>query len=256
MQVIFFSHNRPLQLWGAIKSLQDNADIAPSDITAVCRALPGGYREAYERAQKELGFQIIWQERDDIFPLVVPLLDRAEYVMFCVDDMMFFRPMNLKTPPYYFYFNVELFCWSYRCGDYSPTEVKTYPFHFDGAVYRARDVLKLWHEIDPNVFAHGNLNFMECECCKYLNTNPDDIPIGHLRPLEQTCVTWAVNKVSNIGGADYFELPATALIALLRKFQDGHRLDYSPHYSAGINSTHMPADEAYTELWLQCVKKI
>ena len=259
---LVFSYDRPLQLWGLVRSLLDNTDLGPDQIVCLCRASRARFHAAYHTVEKELGCHIVQENhlysrplsrllRPSLVRLVLKASAGAEYVAFAVDDMMYFRQARFEEAMAHLQSNPDVCLWSWRIGvDLQPhpsLEVAQggwrvrhaetpmpyrYIFHTDGSVFRRRDLVS-WLNLLP---AWGkwryNLNSIEAWLARYSEANREQLPVGglHAGPREQACITWQINKVTTGGARYYARAESTSPERLLNVFENGGRICYASLY--------------------------
>jgi hypothetical protein len=97
--------------------------------------------------------------------------------------------------------------------------------------------------------------------------NPAQFALGslHAGPLQQSCVTWQINRVSPTAIAKFHAEKYSDPSFLLRRFLDGARLDYSPLFGRDewltkLNReyqgiwTHVAPTQEAVELWYSMVQ--
>ena len=263
MTKIVFSYDRPLQLWGLVKSITDNSDLEPQQIVCVSKSSGNGYRKAYDLVSAELGCRVIHEEpppaglrrrfwKGSLYDRLLGLAQDAGYVSLAVDDMVYHQRADFARASDLLKNDPDVCLWSWRIGhDLQPSEAAEvagdhwradrtlavmpyrYVFHTDGSVFRAGD-FRYWLGLLPRLRRRAmNLNDIEARLSRY--TKPKRaarLRLGriHAGPLAQACVTWQVNKVASGGSEHFSDVPETRPEALLAEFEAGRRLDYSPLY--------------------------
>ncbi|MCX6043990.1 MAG: hypothetical protein NT075_02675 [Chloroflexi bacterium] len=146
---LIFSYDRPLQLWGLVRSLLDNSDLAPAQIHCICKSSTLSFRQAYAVVGRELGCQIVHENRllpgVDIRRLLKlashPGLRRrlntglnslnrhallelirihaapVDYVSLAVDDMVYFQHANFAHATKVLGAHPAICLWSWRIGE-------------------------------------------------------------------------------------------------------------------------------------------
>jgi GR25 family glycosyltransferase involved in LPS biosynthesis len=173
VNVIVCSKNRPIQLHALLQSFKKyQRDPIPANIHVVYKA-DSEYREAYEvlkKVYKDVQFHSETNFKQDY----VNLISKTSFVMFLVDDAVFFRPFKVSDGCVELATYPDTLSFSYRLGKnttYSyinnfqfqpPVEYNTdaeivrvdwrkevpyidfgYPFEISGSMYRSRDVLRM-----------------------------------------------------------------------------------------------------------------
>ena len=246
---IIFSWDRPLQLWGLIKSALDNTDLKPEQIRVICKCSNAEYRKAYQTVSKELGCQIIYQGNAPLWNLTLAQIQGNEFVAFSVDDMMFFRKASYSEAIEIMQNDPRICLWSWRIGSNirSPIKLRLYKnhwtvlhakanrpynylFHTDSSLYRKKD-FEYWLRLIPKQHrANFNLNRIESYLMKLPQSVRQNLGSLHAGPLKQVCLTWRINKVSGPYGSIYHEINQTKPEYLRKVFEKGGRLDYSSLY--------------------------
>lgn len=295
---IVFSYDRPLQLWGLVKSILDNCDMEPSQITCICKSTTDDCRRAYNVVASELGCRVLHEppaskgflrrfSRSSLYGLMLRLTRSADFVSLAVDDMMFFRKTSFEFATRLLAEESDICLWTWRIGaDTQPHELLQvnasnwqtyraidvmpyrYIFHTDGSVYRRKD-LEYWLHLLPRR-TRKTMDLNQIESCLAMFTLPgkaETLRIGAMLagPLRQTCALWQVNKTSPLGGAKFCETEHSRPERLLRLFNEGWRLDYTPLYGrtdwlldlnrgyTGCHLTHVAPTEEAVQLWAQCI---
>ena len=178
LTVIAFSYDRPLQVWGLVRSLLDQSDVEPSQIVIIAKSSGDRYRGGYDVVSKELGCRVYheadapegWRRRfyrDSLYDLILRLSADSRYVSMAVDDMMYYRPADFAAATRLLASDSELCLWSWRIGaDLQPDPCldlredhwradrrrSPMPYHYvfnaDGTLYRRRD-LETWLGLLP-----------------------------------------------------------------------------------------------------------
>ncbi len=248
---IIFSMNRALQCDSLLTSLEDHA--TGIDTTAViCRTTSRLHIDAYDKAAElhpnadfcaeTEGFGCTqWLKR------VLGTYKDITHVCINVDDQIYFRPADFQRAATTVAHPV--FIWSWRLGHTPPWTygLKThwaardsadkhygYLWHSDGALYELEAYLRMLNGSTPNWRTDSNLipNDLEQNAAMYC-------PIWgqrliHCGPLEQTCITWQINKESTTESnykAPWATVPETELNALAAAFLAGKRVDNQKLYN-------------------------
>jgi len=246
---LVFSWDRPLQLWGLVKSMFDNTDLEPNQIRCICKFTDEGYRSLYQTVGKELGCRITYQGDRSLWDSIAEQTQDCEFVSLAVDDMMFFNRASYNRAVEIMRRDSEICLWSWRIGadlqpsdklhlhrEYWSTPHATagrpydYIFHSDGSLYRREDFEYWMHLIPKQRRATFNLNRIEAHLAGLPGLSRPNLGNLHAGRLTQACVTWRINKVSGPYGSKYYETGQTKPSYLRRVFEEGGRLDYSSLY--------------------------
>lgn len=206
----------------------------------------------------ELGCQIIHQEKG-LCESILEQIEGTEFVSLAVDDMMYFRESSFAKATGLLTIDPNICLWSWRIGpdlifhaDLEPgwpgywivEHAKapmpySYIFHTDGSVFRSKD-LEYWIKLMPGSDRYGppewNLNHLEAYMALMIRQAREHrgppLQVGrlHAGPRKQTCICWALNKVTCYGSAAYHEIQETTTEHLRAAFEEGARLDYSSLY--------------------------
>lgn len=246
---IIFSWDRPLQLWGLVKSLLDNTDLQPKQIRVLCKISNESYRKSYQTVSKEFGCQIIYQGNRGLWGLILEQIQGNEFVALMVDDLMFFRKGSYHKAIEIMRKESEICIWSWCIGpDLWPFDKRflrkgywaaphattgipfNYIFHEDGSIQRRKNFEYWLHLIPKQHQATFNLNRIEAYLIKLPKSVRRNLGSLHAGPLIQTCVTWRINKVSGVYGSPHYGIAQTKPEYLRKVFEKGGRLDYSSLY--------------------------
>jgi len=281
-----FSWDRPLQLWGLVKSILDNTDLKAEQIRCICKSSDEKYRRLYDVVGAELGCRIVHQ-RNYLCELILELSQEADFVSLAVDDMMYFRGASFSEAIEVLREEPQVCIWSWRIGaDLQPnkdlmlrnthwlvphaTAVMPYGyvFHTDGSVFRKSDLEQWLGFIPRRVRGAFNLNHLEAYLAELTRQARQALRIGklHAGPLVQACVTWQINKVSDVGGAGFCETEQTRPDSLREVFENGGRLDYSALYArtdwllecnenCESPPTHVAATRRASNLWASLMRR-
>lgn len=282
---IIFSWDRPLQLWGLVKSLLDNADLEPKQIQCLCKCSNTEYRKAYQTVSKELGCQIIYQDGKSLWSLLWKQIQDNEFVALLVDDMIFFRKVSYSNVIKIMQKESEICVWSWCIGPdlWIPTKMRlhagywtaphaiagmpfNYIFHENGSLYRKKD-LEYWLQLIPKKYRDVfNLNRIEGYLSLISKSAGQRLGSLHAGPLLQACTTWRINNVSNPRKkSNYYEIIQTKINYLEKIFEAGGRLDYSPLYGrvdwlrklnkGQSNFAHIVGSKAATDFFTTLIRK-
>lgn len=278
---IIFSWDRPLQLWGLVKSMLDNTDLKPQQIQCLCKCSDVGYQRLYRTVGKELGCQIVYQDDKSLWNLLWKQIQDNEFVGLLVDDMVFFRKALYNDATKIMQEESEICIWSWCVGPDLWTSAKMrlherhwttphavaygYIFHENGSLYRKKN-LKYWLQLIPKKYrAVFNLNRIEGYLSLITKSAGQQLGSLHAGPLLQACTTWRVNSASNPRKkSSYYGIAQTELSYLGKIFEAGSRLDYSPLYErvdwlrrlnkGQSNFAHIVASRAATNLFRTLIK--
>ena len=283
---IIFSFNRPLQLWGLVKSMLDNTDLLPHQIICLCKSTCDTYKISYDVIGDELKCVIIHENEElTFFNQVYQEIAKFDYISFAVDDMVYFQSSSFAHGISVLDTNPSICTYSFRIGwDIQPHDLVDFRdtywvaehantpmpyefiFHTDGSLFRKDDLDYLLSIVPESNRAYANLNDIEDYIADYIESNRERLLIGqlHAGPPRQGCVTFQVNKVSYSGNDAYYELEATKPEQLNRLFMQGLRLNYQPLYNhfgwlLDLNSgwqsvpTHVAPTKDSTELFLSLI---
>ena len=247
---IIFSWDRPLQLWGLVKSLLDNTDLKPKQIRVLCKCSNAKYQKAYQTVNKELGCQIVYQNNRPLWNMIQEQIQGNEYVSFAVDGMMFFRKASYSEVIKIMQKEPEICIWSWCLGpDLQPSNKLilhagywtaphatagmpfSYIFHENGSLFRKNDFEYWIHLLPKQHRIKFNLNLIESYLVKLPKSVRRSLGRLHAGPLVQASVAWRVNKVVGPSyGSPYYATNQTKPEYLMKIFERGGRLDYSPLY--------------------------
>lgn len=284
---LVFSWDRPLQLWGLVKSILDNTELKPEQIRCLCKSSDERYRALCDVVGAELGCKIVHQEKG-LCESILELIRGAAFVSLAVDDMMYFRETSFAKATGLLGLDPNICLWSWRIGPdrlanddlvlcnshWVVPHAKTtmpynYIFHTDGSLFRRKD-LEYWINLIPKQERAWNLNHIEWYLAMLSLQARDPggreppLLLGglHAGPPKQSCVTWAINKVSDFGSAAFWETGQTGTEQLRVAFESGARLDYSPLYGHSDwlwelgygGPCHVPATQEAAELFATLVR--
>jgi len=219
---------------------------------------------------------------------ILERIQGTDFVSLAVDDMMYFRKASFAEAMRLLKSELDICLWSWRIGANMVPNAEagltlcdghwvvpwatammpySYIFHTDGSLFRAND-LEYWISLLPQPERAWNLNHIEgylaalTQRARQGSAAPLLLRGLHAGPLEQTCITWAINKVSDFGSAAFCETGHTGLNQLRAAFESGARLDYSGLYGladwlsecGGGISTHVPATKEAAELFRTLVR--
>ena len=280
---IIFSWDRPLQLWGLVKSILDNTDLKPQQIQVLCKCSSVEYQKSYQTVGKELGCQIVYQGNRSLWDLILAQIQNNEFVAFLVDDMMFFRKTSYNNAIKIMQEKPEICLWSWCIGSDLWTLDKAllhrghwtapwavgfpynYIFHENGSLYRKRD-FEYWIQLIPKHCRAGfNLNQIEGYLSTISKSAGQQLGSLHAGPLLQVCTTWRINNVSNPRKkSSYYEIAQTKPNYLRGVFEAGGRLDYSPLYERidwlqrlnknQTNFAHIAGSKKATDFFVTLIK--
>ncbi len=281
---IIFSWDRPLQLWGLVRSMLDNTDLKPQQIQVLCKCSNVKYQKSYQTVNKELGCQIVYQDNKGLWNLIAEQIQDSDFVSLMVDDMMFFRKASYGEVIKIMQEELEICIWSWSIGADLWTLDKSLPhkihwtapwaggfpysyiFHENGSLYRKKD-LEYWLQLIPKKSRIGfNLNHIEGYLSQISKSAGQQLGSLHAGPLLQTCTTWSVNRISNPRKkSGYYEIAQTKPNYLRWVFEAGGRLDYSPLYERvdwlrrlnknQSNFAHIVGNKEATNFFTTLIKK-
>jgi len=215
---------------------------------------------------------------------VLELTDDVDFVTLAVDDMVYFRDTSFTQATLALIDNPEICLWSWRIGanrnphpdvvihnqewlaPYHHMPIPYgYIFHTDGSLYRRAD-LQQWLGAVPQG-KMLTLNNVEAYLWRLYQKQPNQFNFGalHAGPLDQTCVTWQINRVSASATAGFYATSYSDPNYLLKRYLEGARLDYSELYGSdewlaqlnlhGDRSwTHVAPTQQAVEKWYSLVK--
>lgn len=214
---------------------------------------------------------------------ILELTQDVDYVSLAVDDMVYFRQASFATAIHLMEDDPEIELWSWRIGvdrnpdpsvkihqNYWTVEHKgrplpyNYIFHTDGSVYRRATLAKWLAELPQN--KPMTLNIVEGHLWILYGREPERFNTAplHAGPLQQSCVTWQINRVSPTATAKFHAESYSAPAYLLERYLEGARLDYSALFGsdewlAHLNRnsaswTHVAPTQEAVELWHRMVK--
>ena len=267
---MIFSKNRACQLDCLLRSLRDNLTGPFKRIFIVYKATGNSFREGYQKLiAKRIHDNLHWIEEGSFKSDVLNVMQKIpneSYLMFLVDDNVFYRRFNV-SPIASIFGKRHLFI-SLRCSrdykdDIQPKFLKTekylewrwtfhstprgkwnYPFSVDGNIYRKDLMCRLLKSLDfkaPNSFESA-LHSKRWG----LNVRWRD---KALAPLESVVFNNPLNKVQT-EGETWHKGPTAE--QLNEKYCEGFIIDNLPFYSARPDSAHFNVDISFINNQKDC----
>jgi len=292
--LIIFSKDRAMQLDSLLRSIEDHCTGIDS-IWVCAKTSSQLHVDAYSRlamerrpADEHRYPKVCFLHQEDMPPELEPLgkimawpLQKTEHIALAVDDMTFYRQSNFEAAALYLNVEPQAFVWSWRLGHSPAATVRgaktwecspfvddpdyKYMFHSDGALYRTADYVNMLDKWLP-YWKTGNYTPNDLEAAVAAR-RADWAPLvgPHIGPLEQTCITWQLNRVQTKYGSPAAEIAETNVDALAQAFLDGRRVDNEKLYELlqkdatrfnppGTRPTHVYASEEASRFWAGCVR--
>lgn len=261
VDIVVFSFDRPMQLYAFLESTYRYLD-GLGEVTVIYRSSDNHYKEAYDQVQTtfpEVTFVAQGSApKQDFKPLLMNVLDHVQsaYIAFAVDDIIVKKEANLsecirlleKTEAHGFYLRLGMhinYCYAWAC----PLQCPPLTFITDNvAMWKIKEGKRYWgypstvdmtiYRTDYIIRTFGSLVF----------TNPNTLESswdrisGPLKKQNGLCfdesivVNIPLNIVQDTCKNRYMH--EWDKESLLKKFQEGFKIDIQPLYGIKNNSAH------------------
>lgn len=290
ISLIVFSKDRAMQLDSLLHSVEECCD-GIDHIDVIARASSdlhvGAYKALMNDDTVHYDAMVIDGPGNDtpVGQHIDVAIHEADHVALAVDDMLFYRG-SYFTEAAATLEKHDAFVWSWRLGriadppecgcenTYGPHWTCSpfiddpdyrYMFHSDGALYRTADYVNMLDKWLP-YWRTGTYTPNDLEGAVAVRRREWAPLVGpHVGPLEQTCITWQLNRVQTKYGSPASEIPETNVDALAQAYLEGKRVNNVKLYAMlqenalrfnppGTRPTHVYASEEASKVWASFIE--
>jgi hypothetical protein len=263
--ILIFSKDRPLQLDLLLRSLEENCvDFKFTIRFIIYKASNEHIEKMYQKIAEN--YPNIFHRQTDFREDVFNAIRGSEYIMFLTDDTVITHPFScyqmeeslqhnqqalgfslrlgtnctycyaenhpIKVPYYTKHAEYYMFNWVGKEGDWG------YPIELSSSLYRTHDLMFLLKK--GNYDSPNSLEWLlYCGLGLFIATKPYllffETSVAFSNPVN------IINPSNNRVGHN----PNNSIENLLKKFEDGYRIDYTPFRGLVTNGVHMEKDYTF-----------
>lgn len=272
--VLIVSKNRPMQLHATLDSYFKYARDSGNAKINVLYTFDDKYKDGYDIIQKEYKDRVIFIKESDYTKDVIKVVSSVPYILFLVDDVVFYRPFKLSDGCKLLTNNDEVLSFSYRLGGnitYSyinnintstPKEYDIasnvvlvdwtnklpytdfgYPFEISSSMYRSSDVLRMMSLSDSG---WASPNYYELTGTEIVRSHVKDFGKFIATYMKSVSVCIPLNRVQNQHLNRCVDNPIYSPESLLRLYEGGMMLnfdDVNEYWSS--NSVHVELSPSF-----------